>query len=133
MRRSGILVESRPIRYREKQITLPDGSIIDVDTSQEKGIDIRIALDVIRMTMLNNLDVAVIFSQDQDLAEVALEVKDIAKNQKRWIKVCSAFPHGNNATTSRGINNTDWIRMDQTFYNSCLDHKDYRLKKSNSN
>ena len=126
MRRSGILVESRPIRYRTKETTLPDGSKFIAEVAQEKGIDIRIALDVIRLAFDGSMDVAVIFSQDQDLSEVAKEVKLMSNQQKRWIKICSAFPVGGSATSTRGISGTDWIKLDEQTYNLCLDTKDYR-------
>lgn len=72
------------------------------------------------------LDVAVIFSQDQDLAEVAREVRDIARTGGLWLKIVSAFPYGPDATTKRGIDRTDWFRMDREFYDACLDPRDYR-------
>ena len=121
MRRAGILVTNRPIRYHEKMVRLSDGTVEIVETPQEKGIDIRIALDVVRLTLNNQLDVAIIFSQDQDLAEVVEEVREIGIIQERWIKVVSAFPVGPNASTNRGIDKTDWFQMDQDFYNTCLD------------
>ena len=130
MRRTGILVTSRPIRYREEKIELPDGTIHMVETPQEKGIDLRIGLDVVRMARNNQLDVAVIFSQDQDLAEVAEDIRDIARSEQRWIKIVSAFPSGPNASVDRGIDGTDWFRMDQTFYDACLDPRDYRPRQS---
>ena len=126
MRRAGILVTSRSIRYREEEIQLSDGSIHTVETPQEKGIDLRIGLDVVRMARGNQLDVAVIFSQDQDLAEVARDIREIARSDQRWIKIVSAFPSGPNATSDRGIDMTDWFKMDQTFYDACLDPRDYR-------
>lgn len=126
LRRSGVLVESRPIRYRKTELPLPDGTLQTVDMPQEKGIDIRIALDVIRMSISNDLDVAVIFSQDQDLAEVVKEVKQIAKIQNRWIWVASPYPAGGNATVSRGINGAEWIAIEKAEYDLCLDPKDYR-------
>lgn len=132
MRRSGILVENRLLRYRENRMVLQDGTEHVFETAQEKGIDIRIALDVIRMTLEKSLDVAVIFSQDQDLAELVKDVKEIAKNQGRWIKVASAFPFGPNASVSRGINGTDWIKIDEATYNRCLDERDYRPKNPSS-
>lgn len=128
-RRSGILVESRPVRYRSEEVILPDGTKKHIETAQEKGIDIRIALDIIRLTLSRQLDVAVIFSQDQDLAEVVKEVKEIAKSQDRWVKVASAFPCGPKATSPRGINGSEWIKIDEQNYNSCLDNKDYRQSK----
>ena len=128
MRRAGILVTSRQIRYRDEEIELPDGTSITVETPQEKGIDLRIGLDVVRMARNNQLDVAVIFSQDQDLVEAANDIREISQSEQRWIKVVSAFPSGPNATTNRGIDKTDWFPMDQDFYDACLDQRDYRPK-----
>ncbi len=129
MRRAGILVTNRSVRYRQEEIELPDGSTHIVETSQEKGIDLRIGLDVVRMARGDQLDVAVIFSQDQDLAEAANDVHEISRTDQRWIKIVSAFPSGPNATSDRGIDKTDWFRMDQTFYDACLDPRDYRPRK----
>ena len=128
MRRAGIVVTSRPLRYRETEIKQADGTTKIIHTPQEKGIDVRLALDVVRLTRTNQLDVAVIFSQDQDLAEVAEEIREIAMSQQRWVKIVSAFPIGPNATTERGIDKTDWFGMDQAFYDACLDPRDYRPK-----
>ncbi len=131
MRRAGILVTNRPIRYRETEIELPDGTTQTIDTPQEKGIDVRLALDVVRLTRNDQLDVAVIFSQDQDLAEVAEDIRDISRSQDRWVKLVSAFPVGPDATTKRGIDKTDWFQMDRAFYDTCLDPRDYRPKPRN--
>ena len=67
-----------------------------------------------------------IFNQDQDLAEIALEVRDIARTVGRWLKTGSVFPHAPRATATRGIDRTDWFRMDGNFYDACLDSRDYR-------
>jgi uncharacterized LabA/DUF88 family protein len=128
MRRAGILVTSRPLKYRKQEIPLPDGSTQIVTTAHEKGIDVRLALDVVRLAIEKQYDVAVLFSQDQDLAEVITDVRQIAKLQERWIKIACAFPLGSEATASRGINNTDWLPMDKAFYDACLDMRDYRPK-----
>ena len=99
-----------------------------VSTEREKGIDLRIGLDAVRMAREGQLDVAVIFSQDQDLAEVASEIRGISRSQNRWLKVVSAFPVGPDASTRRGLDGTDWFKMDRAFYDSCLDPRDYRKK-----
>jgi hypothetical protein len=83
-------------------------------------------LDVIRGALRNDYDVALIFSQDQDLSEVAAEIRSIATEQNRWIKIASAFPVSPTAENRRGINNTDWITIDRQTYNSCIDPRDYR-------
>ncbi|MBY0406950.1 MAG: NYN domain-containing protein [Rickettsiales bacterium] len=128
MKRAGIEVITRDLRYRDTEIQLEDGSIATVPTSQEKGIDIRIALDIVRMVRAKELDVAVVFSQDQDLAEVAQEIREIAKEQQRWVRIDCAFPTSRTASASRGIDKTDWFKMDKSFYDACLDERDYRPK-----
>ncbi len=96
---------------------------------REKGIDVRIALDIVRTARLNLFDVALVFSQDQDLSEVADEIREIAKSQDRWIKMTSAFPFSPTLKNKRGINNTDWIKIDKQTYDACIDPHDYRPKK----
>ena len=108
---------------------MPDESVKIVTTPHEKGIDLRLGLDVVRMARSGQLDVAVIFSQDQDLAEVAEEVRDISRSANRWLKVVSAFPDSPTATAKRGIDKTDWFPMDQAFYDACLDPRDYRPRR----
>jgi uncharacterized LabA/DUF88 family protein len=124
--RAGVLAISRPLRYYTQAVAVAGGSTEDVVTPVEKGIDVRIALDVIRLTRGNQLDVVILFSQDQDLAEVVADVRDIARSQNRWVKVVSAFPDSPTASAHRGIANTDWFRMDRAFYDRCLDPRDYR-------
>jgi uncharacterized LabA/DUF88 family protein len=69
----GIKTFSRHLKYRNQTVMLPGGASTTVLVGQEKGIDVRIALDVVRHARENKFDVAVIFSQDQDLSEVAAE------------------------------------------------------------
>lgn len=126
MRREGIAVESRPLRYRKHIVDQDDGTVEIAWIPQEKGIDLRLGLDAARLARTNQLDVAVIFSQDQDLAEVVKEVKEIARDSGRWIKVVSAYPAGPAATVQRGINGADWYPIEQAFYDACLDTRDYR-------
>lgn len=126
MGQTGIRAVTRPLRYRNKNVRLPDGTEHTFLTAEEKGIDVRIALDVIAGARNRLYDVAIIFSQDQDLAEVASEIRTIAKEQGRWIKIACAFPDSPTAHNRRGINNTDWIRIDRATYDRCTDLRDYR-------
>ncbi len=130
MGRQGVRVFSRPLRYRNKAVRLPDGSTHTFLAGEEKGIDVRIALDVIRMAHQQAYDVAVIFSQDQDLSEVAEEIRTIGREQDRWVKVACAFPYSVTTRNRRGIEKTDWIRIDRATYDDCLDTRDYRPKDS---
>jgi uncharacterized LabA/DUF88 family protein len=101
MSRCGVKVYSRPLRYRNKRVRLPDGTDHTFLAGEEKGIDVRIALDVIRGASRNEYDVALIFSQDQDLPEAAEEIRSISREQGRWIKVASAAPRAGIAGASR--------------------------------
>ena len=127
MGRIGIHVFSRPLRYRNQTVKLPDGTTHTFLVGQEKGVDIKIALDAVHMAHENVYDVCLIFSQDQDLTEAVEEIKHIATAQGRWIKVACAFPISPTSRNKRGIDKTDWIKIDRETYDACLDQRDYRL------
>ncbi|MGB2590453.1 MAG: NYN domain-containing protein [Candidatus Acidiferrum sp.] len=129
MGRQGIVVFSRALRYRNKTVRLANGSMHTILHGEEKGIDVRIALDVIGMAVRNEYDVAVVFSQDQDLSEVADELRVIARQQGRWIKMVCPFPMSPTRQNRRGINGTDWIRIERAAYDACVDPRDYRRPK----
>ena len=121
---------SRPLRYRNRRIECPGEIVVTQLVGQEKGIDIRIALDVVRLARENAYDVAIIFSQDQDLSEVSKEVRAISVLKDRWIKIASAFPVSPTSVNKRGINGTDWIKINKALYDTCIDPVDYRKPKS---
>lgn len=91
---------------------------------KEKGIDVRIALDMVVMAIRGEYDVALVFSQDQDLREAVEELRWVSRDQGRWIKVASAFPDGSSCPF--GIGKTDWIPISRTQYEGCLDPVDHR-------
>ncbi len=128
MGKMGIKTFRRALRYRHKTSVLSDGKEDPVLVGQEKGIDIRIALDIVRLAHRNLYDIAMIFSQDQDLSEAVDEVKTISAEQDRWIKVVCPFPKSPTYENKRGINGTEWIKIDRKTYDQCLDPNDYRPK-----
>jgi hypothetical protein len=103
-----------PLRYSE-------------DIPREKGVDIRIALDLVRMARKNEYDVALLFSQDNDFAEVAQEIRDIANEYSRWIKIASAYPCDLRSNT-HGVDRTDWVPISREEYDACIDPLDYRTQ-----
>ena len=125
MREEGVDVFSRALRpFYSKRANTPDQKQPPIGV--EKGIDVRLSLDVIRATYENRCDIVVILSQDQDFSEVAKEVRYISKKQERWIKIASAFPVSHEHDKKRGIEGTDWIKIDRRMYDECIDSKDYR-------
>ena len=137
MRQQGVEVFTRHLRYgpqrftcstcgAEQTVTCSACKTQMADKGREKGIDVRIALDVVRLAREGAYDVAVIFSQDQDLSEAADEVKATARATNRWVSVASAYPNGQ--PNGRGINKTDWLKFDKALYDRCIDPRDYRSK-----
>ncbi|MEI7851029.1 MAG: NYN domain-containing protein [Kiritimatiellales bacterium] len=124
----GIKPFTRTLRYQNKVISLPNGQLTTAQVGREKGIDVRIALDIVRFALENRYDVALIFSQDQDLSEAVDDVLSIARRDNRWIKVACAFPISPTYQNTRGINKTDWIKIDRATYDTCIDPNDYRRK-----
>ena len=113
------------LRYLKSQgIEIYKGRINSAD--QEKGVDVRIAVDLIRLTYEQKYDVAMIISQDWDFGPAVLLAKEIAKNQGRHLIFESCFPVGSGTTNTRGVPGTIWIEIDQATYDACFDPRDYR-------
>ena len=70
LKRAGVSVTTRPIRYHKETIIESDGTQRIITTPQEKGIDVRLALDLVARARKREFQVAVIYSQDQDLCEI---------------------------------------------------------------
>ena len=128
MGRQKIRTYSRSLRYRNQKFLLPDGTEHTILVGQEKGVDVRLALDFVGTAYQQSAEILLVFSQDQDLSEVADEIRQISAAQNRWIKMASVFPSSPTSTNRRGINGTDWIRINREIYDSCLDPRDYRPK-----
>lgn len=112
MSRQGVATFHRLLRY-------------DVDPphrGHEKGIDVRIALDLVRLAHEGAYDAALVFSQDQDLSEAVLDVYAIAKKQCRHVTIASVYPPNG----KRGINRTLHIEIARATYDACIDPHDYR-------
>lgn len=127
--RQGVRKFSRGLRYRNRVIKIGDGVTIERRLGEEKGVDVRIAIDLIRLGHRNAYDVAVVFSQDQDLSEAVKEIRQISQEQRRWIKVVSAFPWRDGCPNERGIDGTDWFKIGRDMYDGCIDPFDYRAPR----
>jgi uncharacterized LabA/DUF88 family protein len=114
------------------QIFLPAGRVAPgefwVRTGEEKGIDVRLALDMVRLTYRNEFDVGIILSQDQDLSEAVTEVREIAKDQHRRVEMFCAFPRSGKTTNTHPVRGTTAIEMDRAFYDACLDLNNYHRR-----
>lgn len=87
--------------------------------AREKGIDLRIALDVIRLVLDRRMDVALLFSQDNDFAELADEIRHLNRSTDHITRIASAFPEGASLKNPTGIAKTDWIRFNRADWDRC--------------
>ncbi len=129
MARTGVVSYFTYLKYSEQSVWEKgeSGKAVNrkVLVAREKGIDIRIAIDVLKVCRNNSCDVAVIFSQDQDLWEAVKETKAIAKSGGRNFEVVSAFPVSDTSNNIRGINDTKIFRINKEDYDKCLDNTKY--------
>lgn len=122
MAASGVRVVTRVLRYVEEPGRLPDGTVQVVPVAREKGIDLRLALDLLRLARQGAFDCALIFSQDSDLAEAVQEVDSLRRELNRWLVVDCAFPE---SPRTWGIAGARPIRFDKRLYDTAIDPLDY--------
>lgn len=125
--RTGVNVVRRNLKPRELRINL-SGVVHHESTSRkliEKGIDLRLGLDLVKHTRLNAFDLAIIFSQDRDLAEAVDDAYEIAKEQHRRIAIECTFPVAAEQPQQSGIRRTTNREFDKAFYDACIDPTDY--------
>ena len=96
---------------------------------QEKGVDVSLALDLLKATYEQQFEVAIIVSQDSDFGPAVRLAKEIAQSQGRRLTFESAFPAGPGSASTRGVPGTTWVEIDKTTYDSCLDPRDYRPRR----
>lgn len=101
---------------------------------REKGVDVSLAINAVMSAIDDELDVAVILSQDRDLTEVPVAIAKIRQRTGRWIHLESAFPVPDagmdpDPRISRvGIARTRWVTIDRSTYKACLDGNDLRVR-----
>ena len=100
-----------------------------INSGGEKGVDVSLALDLVRATYEQRYDAAIIVSQDADFGPAVNLSKEIATAQGRNLSFESAFPFGPGSSYSRGVPGTNWVSIDQAMYDACFDPNDYRPRQ----
>lgn len=93
---------------------------------QEKGVDVSLALDLVRATYEQRYEVAIIVSQDWDFGPAVRLAKLIAQAQGRTLVYESSFPVGSGSSSRRGVPGTKWVPIEKATYDACHDPTDYR-------
>ena len=92
-------------------------------------MDVSLALDLVRATFDRSYEAAIIVSQDWDLGPAVRLAKEIARAQYRRPVFESAFPRGPGSHSRRGVPGTTWVPIDQAFYGSRRDPRDYHPRR----
>ena len=93
---------------------------------REKGVDVHLAIDLMRDFMMGRCDIVAIVSQDRDFDGVVSSVKDLSKRLQRPVRVMCAFPMGPGTTNRFGIQGAQARGVQKEEYDACLDPRDYR-------
>jgi uncharacterized LabA/DUF88 family protein len=116
--KDGVKVVQRALKY------IPRGDKFD---RREKGIDVRIALDVLMLGLRQRYDVAVLFSRDGDFAEVANELKALRGDTRfSHLQLVCCYPR-NELKEKRiyGVAGWIWCPFDKRFFDKCRETRDY--------
>lgn len=98
----------------------------DKNRPREKGIDVKLALDIFRLAYENQYDAAILFSQDNDFRVLVPELRNTAKLQKREIQIFCAYPLSSSGTHNKGIEGMQSIPFNKYVYDQTIDTNDYR-------
>ena len=93
---------------------------------QGKGVDVSLAMDLVRATHDRQFEVAVIVSQDWDFGPAVRLTKEIAQAQGRRLVFASSFPVGPGSLSRRWIPGTTGVPKTQETCDACRDPRDYR-------
>jgi len=74
---------------------------------QEKGVDVSLSVDLVRLTYEQAYDAAIIVSQDWDFGPAVRLAKQIATTQHRNLSFDSCFPYDGSYGSNRGVPGTN--------------------------
>jgi uncharacterized LabA/DUF88 family protein len=89
MSANGVWTFSRPLKYSMQWIR-KDDECIEVMKGREKGIDVKLALDLYVLAQKGEYDIATVVSTDTDLDEAIREVIDFREETGIWLAVENA-------------------------------------------
>lgn len=117
------------LHYRNEWTRRNDGHWQLYRCPHEKGIDVRLALDMLSSTFERKSDCMILLSEDSDLQQAVERCHAIACGQFRKITIANAFPHDPSAQHQRrALKNTVPLRFDKSFYEQYIDQSVLTVK-----
>jgi uncharacterized LabA/DUF88 family protein len=132
MKNFGVITWTSSTKKQYVDINVPHVGVMKLPVRKEKGVDVRIAVDVTVLALKDKLDVAVIFSQDSDFLYLVECADEIGAEQQRRILIASAFP---STGKEHGIGGTKFIPIDRDIYEFCQERAaemDYSMIRTGS-
>lgn len=92
MKARGIWTFARPLKYSLQWVKNKEGppEFVEIMQGREKGVDVRLALDLFRLAVEGKYDIAVLASTDTDLDEAVRDVLRLRQTMGRWLAVENA-------------------------------------------
>jgi hypothetical protein len=116
MKNFGAIPWTRLTKEHPVDTPVPGIGWMKLPVRKEKGIDVRIAIDVTTLALQGKFDVAVIFSQDSDFRGLVEFAKEVEEQLGHRILIASAFP---STGQEHGIGGTMFIPIDREIYEFC--------------
>ncbi|MDI6892285.1 MAG: NYN domain-containing protein [Actinomycetota bacterium] len=136
MKATGVWTFARSLKYSKEWVRNREGGpeFIEITKGREKGVDVRLALDLVWLALAEGFDVAVVVSTDTDLDEAVKDVLELREITGRWLAVENAVcvPPVNPATGRRPPfkrlrSARRLLRIDQEIFDRIRDDTDYWL------
>ena len=97
---------------------------------QEKGVDVSLALDLVRATYDRQYEAAIIVSHDWDFGPAVRLAKETAPSAGPEARLRVLFPGRSwEPFTERSSGNDLGVPIDQATYDACRDSRDYRPRR----
>ncbi len=124
-------VHTRPLAYRKETIRTPLGEQVEKEVAREKGVDIQLAIDLLRDTLFDGsdrCDTAILFSQDTDFyPALELLISRRGKDAIELARWCGDRNHPPDPPIIGGVKMRQHL-LDYSFYQSIEDRTSYDQK-----
>lgn len=136
MKAVGVWTFSRPLKYSLRWVKNRNDApeFIEIQQGREKGVDVRLALDLVRLAVEGEYDVGVVVSTDTDLDEAIRDVYELRQQTGKWLAVENAvcvLPvdpiTGRRPPYKRLSSASRLLHIDQQIFDQIRDDTDYWL------
>lgn len=138
MKAVGVWTFSRPLKYSPQWVkNRKDGpEFIEIQQGREKGVDVRLALDLVRLAVEGEYDVGVVVSTDTDLDEAIQDVYELRERAGKWLAIENAVcvlpvdPLTGRRPPYKRLNSAGrLLHIDKQIFNQIRDDTDYWLSE----